>query len=239
MTRFPKTARFLTLLILAVTPFTASASDSLPIEVALAYYKILGAEPNYAAMIYQNKNLIKNTKGFGQEALREQQKKALQEAFAKTTKDSVLFSSKKMFLDTVDVANRRLVLTGLEPDIPLIFPLSDTDKYGVFIRNVAEVVSMVPPYEFDDFVSLNYEQNHKHFLLPTEITLKPVAADVNDFMLNSGTAVHVLVADIVEIKIIDSSGKRLLLQKRFKNWSPEPPKTDSLYSPDLLPETSQ
>lgn len=215
----------------------APQAETLPIEVALLYHKLLKQDPPYEQLIYSNQSLVKSADGFGQTALIGQQRSALQKMYEGLGDKTLIHSSYRMHMKGVVSDQRRLDLSGIDADIPLIYPLNDSNRYGVFIRNAREVTQLTPPYAFDNFPDLAFRFNTGKVVLPVELTLKPVAADTKDFALGNGGRVHVILADVVQINVEDEQGKRVLLQKRFKDWQPDVSDVNQLYQPDMLPAT--
>jgi hypothetical protein len=70
--------------------------------------------------------------------------------------------------------------------------------------------------------------------------LRPVAADATDFLLQDDTPVKVVLADVIEIKILSRQTGALALHKTFLNYRPTiGDGTTTLFSPELLESISK
>jgi hypothetical protein len=220
-------------------PKTYASYETTPLEVALLYYKLLHIDPPYDSFIYNNEGLLKKTDGFGQGTVLNQQRDIMHKIYDGFNDTSIITSSSKVTIVSSPMDTEIVTMTGIAPDLPLIYKLSNNDRYGIFIRNAKETGIVSPPYALEDFNKLVSSYNGLKNIAPVELLLKPVVADAKPFRLNTGDDVKVVVADIVEMRILDRKHQQVLLKKRFKNWKPQEElktEADSLVSPDLLPK---
>lgn len=202
----------------AQTPMASIVEeDSLPVEIKLLYMKLLNQTPDFDALIASNRSLNKVNDSFGQAALIAQQKSFLQNLYGKSGPQKNIFLSKKMVMNNANRDTRTLSLAPLNADEPIIMTMNDTEQYGVFLHNGALMETLVAPFEFDDFSSLHNLTSSGKNKFDVHLTVKPIAADPNDFTLASGESVHVILADIVRVKILDPFSGKLLIDKRFED----------------------
>lgn len=210
-------------------------AESLPIEVSMMYSKLIKEEPNFDFLVFANPVFRNNPDKYADPEQIKVARNGLEKLYKSFNADTVFYAEKdvevRMEADEGDVVHVR----GIEPYEPIKYDLTDTEKYGVFIVNARETLNIEAPYEAKDLVALVSlpEKERKH--LVAEITYKPLTVDRENFALESGEQVKVLVANIVELKLYNEDKTTLYFQKRFKGWKPpEPPKEDPLFKPDAL-----
>lgn len=204
----------------AMDPATTPIPDTVPVQVALMYDKLLGIKPDFQAIMELNQNLKEDPTKFGNDVLRKQQMAILQKTYAEQSKDSVFLIKRRVTVKKVDDATQTVTIDGLTDTDPFLFPLTDDDQYGIFLHNSKDMLSFGPPFEYKYFYSFaGYEIKDKTF--PLEILVRPVAADRQPFPLEDGTQVKPVIADIVQITILDPDGKQVALVKRFNGWQPQ------------------
>jgi hypothetical protein len=199
--------------------------QTLPIEVALLYDKLSGTVPDFDAYIAANDSLQKTADQFGQNALLEQQRRMLKAIYDGFSEATVLKSVKEIPITMPRPELRRIEMMPVDPFDPILFRLSDDKVYGVFIRNAADLATLKPPFEFEAIKGLDPTMMDK----VAALTLRPIAADPEPFPLPDGTPVRVILADVVELRLYTLIDRRLMLQKRFKDWKPAPSKLGALY----------
>lgn len=191
--------------------------DSLPIEIHMLYLKLLNRQPDYSALIYSNPEFQSSPKKFGQEAILNQQFRLLQTLYNEAGKSKPIYLSKDIPVVEFSRGGRLLHFNAIPMTEPLLFPLDETDTYGVFIRNGDLLERVAPPYEFDDFTSISNIITVKKGFIRAQFMLEPVAADDKPFPLENGQSVHVVLADLIELKLIDEASGKLLLHKKFND----------------------
>lgn len=195
----------------------AAESETLPIEIKMLYYKLLNRTPDYYEIIYSNPEFQNNRHKFGQEVLVNQQHMLLQKLYNEAGKSKQLYVQKPMMASSMSFKGRSILFEPIAIDDPILYKVSDTDVYGIFLRNGNLLASLAPPYEFDDFVSLEGAHMMQKGRFNVQLVLEPVAADPTPFILDNGTSVNVILADIVELKLLEDRDQKLLLYKRFND----------------------
>ena len=230
-------------------PPTAAASDparqevvlppfaeTLPIEINLMYLKLSKKEPNFDFLVFANPSFRQTEQRVSDSDNIKKERDALQAMFESFTPNTVFYAEKNINLDAYFANNNTIKTEGIEPYDPILYPVTPTDVYGIFIRNARDTLRLRPPFEYGTPSSLMMVEEDKLKDLPAEMTLKPLAADIEPYYTEDNKPIKVIVADIVEIKIYkDKEKTTLLLQKRFKNWKPvvedKKFKTDDLVQP--------
>lgn len=207
-------------------PASAQASDvqlleeTLPIEVKILYYKLLGEIPDFAEIVNSNPALQKRKAEFGYEAILLEQKKMLETMYEDAGLHTMVHAKRRMIINEMKPNVRAIKLEPLRADQPFLFEVGPGDTYGVFVRNTAELHDLKEPFVSDNIISLyaNFIGNLRN--LNVEFILKPLAADSHGFTMPDGSNVKVILADVVEMRILDPNGSEALLQKRFGGWTP-------------------
>lgn len=220
-------------------PAESSFAETLPIEVNLMYLKLSKKDPNFDFLVFADPTFRDKEQRYSDSDNIKKQRDALQALFDSFNKDTVFYAEKTINLDAYFANNNTIKLEGIEPYEPILYPVTPTDVYGIFIRNARDTLRLRPPFEYGVPSALMMIEAEKLKNLPVEMTLKPLVADVEPFYLEENKPIKVLVADIVEVKVYkDAEKTSLLLQKRFKNWKPIVPlvedkkfKTDDLVQP--------
>lgn len=206
----------------------APMRDTLPVETALMYDKLLNIQPDYAELMNLNPATRSDPKRFGNDALMKVQESSLRKIYDDfKAGDTVMMVKKRLKVIDVNNDKRLVAIDGLTPDEPFVYALTDTEQYGVFLRNAKDVLAMAPPYEYDEFYLLA-EYINPSITFPAEIIVQPVVADTQPFPMADGSVVKPILADIVEITLLHPDGQRVALVKRFNGWSPEKKKPSLL-----------
>lgn len=218
---------------------TAQVEETLPIEVALMYYKLLKEEPNFDFLVFASPAFRKDPDKMSDENAVKAQRSALEKIYKSFTPQTVFYAVMPVKMDMQLMDTSTVELSGIEPDAPVIYDMTSSEKYGVFIRNARDTFKMSQPFEViatDAILGLTPEQRKT---MDAEMTLRPLASDREEFLTDDDERLRVIVADIVELKIYNEDHTKLLLQKRFKNWRPPaPPPKDALFQPgELIPPT--
>lgn len=209
--------------------------QSLPVEVALIYSRLLGQPVDYDALMVLNETQATDKAAFGQAALRAYQREGLKKIYDSYGDDTVLYVRKRVIFDTVDSGLRTAKITNILSDEPFLYNLTATDRYGVFVVNAKELEEIKPPYRYDDFPHLVSSGPGPTKTYPAEIILKPVAADTQPFTLKDGTSVKPLLTHIVDIMVFDENGKDIVIHKRFKDWMPPGERPTLNLQDELMP----
>ncbi len=233
---------------IATAPVTPTASqepsipsppyvETLPIEVALMYSKLIKEEPNLDFLVFANPVFRSDPSKFSEPEAVKAQRDALDKIYKGFTADTLFFAEKdKIKAEALSDEPGVIKIRGLEPDQPIVYELTDSARYGVFLRNATETLRVTGPYEKEDIGALMTLSDEERAKLVVELTLKPIAADQEPYRMEDDTEVKLLLANIVELKLFTADKDKLLLQKRFKNWKPLPPpkKEEQLLNPDAL-----
>lgn len=191
--------------------------DTLAIEIHMLYLKLLNRQPDYSALIYSNPEFQSSPKKFGQEAILNQQFRLLQTIYNEAGKSKPIYHSKDLPAVEFSRNARQIHFNAIPMTEPLLFALSETETYGVFIRNGDLLERIAPPYEFDDFTSISNLMAIRKGFIRAQFMLEPIAADTTPFPLESGENVNVVLADLIELKLIDETSGKLLLHKKFND----------------------
>ena len=211
--------------------------ETLPIEVAMMYSKLLKEEPNFDFLVFANPAFREDPGKFSDPEAIKAERAALEKLYKSFTPETVFFAEKeKLEIELPDEPPQSIKLRGLEPDLPFIYGMTESDRYGLFIRNAQDSFDMVAPYEKVDWKALNELSEEDRTKLVAEVTLKPVASDRDPYKLEDETEVKIVLANLVELKLFTPDKSKLLMQKRFKNWKPyvPPPVAPPLIDPDAL-----
>lgn len=208
-------------------PVTPPMKDTVPIQVALMYDKLLNVQPDLVSLMELNPYFKEDPQRFGNEVMRQQQLDELKKMYDGFGKETVFLVKKRLTIKNVDSETKKVTMEGLTPDDPFIFDLTEKDRYGIFLRNPDQALTLESPYEFEEFYLL-YGYQTKGTTFPTEIVVRPVAADKEPFPLADGQSVKPVIADVVEITVLNPDGQRIALIKRFNGWQPVSTKSPSL-----------
>lgn len=192
---------------------SAAPQTALPIEIKMLYLKLLNREPDYDTIIRENPAYIADPRRFDNPVIMEQQRAMLKNLYNKSGKSQRLQVYKTIGYDYPDSDARTITTRPIPITDPVIFRVSPTDVYAVFIRNPKDLETLAPPFEYDNFVWLKTAFNNE---MNTLLTLQPLAADPEDVTLPSGETVHVVLAKVVRLSLDDPTGDRLLLDKKFE-----------------------
>jgi hypothetical protein len=210
--------------------------ETLPIEVALMYAKLNKEEPNFDFLVFANPAFRSDKRKFGDAESIKKERILLETIYKDMALDRTVFHAEKTldiitpFTDSTAIRTR-----GIEPFDPVVYEMTASDAYGVFIRNARDTLKLKVPFETGS-IGTFMEMDQKELAgLPVELTLRPLAVDREGYLTDSNRMLKVLIADVVEIKIYNKDKEKLLLQKRFKNWQPYvPPKEDETFKTDNL-----
>lgn len=224
----------LLLLFLWVAPAAAQTltpdGKSLPIAVAMLYEKLLGREPDFAALVTRYSSEDSQKPGFGQEALVKQRILALREIYESLNDQTVLPGQALWRIEGVNESEQSARLT-LTPETHFAFTPFPDETYGVFIHNLDEVRDLKPPYLHYGIKDIAKVAKRDGASVEAYVLLRPIAADPEDFILEDGASVKVLLAEIVEVKLFFPGRQTPFLHKRFNDWRPAT--EDTLLDPEM------
>jgi hypothetical protein len=222
-------------------PATAETAtpDTLPIEISLLHSKLLKELPVYEFLLAANPIYRDSNLSFAQMTLMDQERNKLKSLYENMALDMLIHTTLDVDVTGFDAEKQTVTLKTVNTQEPIIFDLFGRVQYGVFIRNAADLVVLAPPYETLDSNAMDIVDARK-FMARAKVTLRPVAADATDFLLEDETPVKVILADIVEIKIPNRYSGALALHKTFLNYRPSVGDgTATLFSPELLESISK
>lgn len=216
-------------------------AETLPVEVSLMYSKLLKDTPNFDFLVFANPDFRKNIERYSDASAVKKEKAALEAIYNGFNEQTLFYSEKTVQMNLSDADIEVIKIRGIEPFEPIIYEMTSTDKYGLFIRNASSTLRLSPPFEVLEASRILDMPDDALAEVVAEMTIKPLVADREDFEIESdplmrrSKKVKVLVGDIVELKLFDKDKEHLLLQKRFKNWKPYvPPKEDEAFRADGL-----
>jgi hypothetical protein len=201
-----------------LAPPVSAMPESLPVEVALLYQKLINEMPSYDRYIYSNKDIILPDNETARSEVLEKHRDDLRLFYEKASRDTLIVSHSPLKLSDVDLAKKRFAF-DMNPDEPLIFRPSEGESYGVFIRNALETIFLVPPYIAYQEIAAAENLTTPGTEVSVELILKPLGADRKPIRLNK-ELIRPILADAVSLKVFDASGKTIL-EKRFGGWLPE------------------
>ena len=191
-----------------------AVETALPIQMKMLYLKLLNRQPDYEAVIRENPTYQKDPNRFANATVMEQQRKMLQSLYDQAGTAQKILVRKPLQFTNVDPDQRTAILKDPGLDDPVVFRLGEGDTYALFIRNFADIKNLAAPYEFDDFENLmGTAMGSKP--VPAILTIQPIAADPEDFVLNTKEKVHVILGRVTALSFEQKNGERLLLDKRF------------------------
>lgn len=195
--------------------------DTTPVEVLFLYDKMMRIKPFFEAMVYSSPAYRANPEAFAEYKTRKSIADALRGLYEHTGPETVVYQHPIVGIEDFDAQMRGITLTGIDPDQSFNFYASAVDPLAIFARNAREAAMMAPPYVHEDFQAIAMLSDIDRQALTAEVTLKPLSVDVNNVKNDKWrTRTKVIVADVVEIKLFDPSGTRILLHKLFKGWTP-------------------
>lgn len=230
------------LILSGVNPVLAQASTNpadeplpnvtIPLEVAMIYYKLLNTTPNFNMLALQSPRLA-NTSEFGRDALVTEEKVKLEKVYAAMKRDTQIVIREPMAISEIQPEQQIIKLKGLDGDTPFTYQVGNVN-YGVFIRNATSMSPIRAPYfgtvEWSGLNTLFSERRH----VLVEMRLKPMGADEENFTTYEDDVVKPIIADIVDLRIYNPEyTTSLLLNKRDEKVMAPPSKLENLVEEDL------
>jgi hypothetical protein len=205
---------------------------TIPLEVALVYHKLLNTPPNFDQLAQYSPKL-ENAGTFGREALLTQEKSTLENVYKNTKRDQLIVVQQAMAVDTINVEDQQISIKNLDGDTPFTFEVGPT-TFGVFIRNTNFINPISAPfYKTPSWSTLAANQRaQRHVIL--ELTLRPRGADEANFTTYDDRIVKPIIADLIDLKIIDPRfTENLLVHKRDEKAFIEATKLETLVDDEL------
>ncbi len=193
--------------------------EAFPVEVALTYDKLTGITPDYDALMALNPAVKRDPNRFGSDVLYQQRVSLLRHTYDDLNQDSVLMVKKRVTVKEANPSKHTITMEGLTPDEPIVFDLTATERYGIFLRNAKDVLTMIAPFHYEEYFYLQAYSNIG-VTYPVQIVVKPVMADTVPFVMADGTSIKPIIADIVEITLFGDDGVNIAAVKRFDEWQP-------------------
>lgn len=188
--------------------------QTIPLEIAMIYHKLLNTNPDFNALARANPK-IKNAPEFGREALVAEERANLQRVFQTVKRDNLIVIRQSFPIASIAPTLQTIEFKYIDADTPFVYSVGDVN-YGVFIRNAANMVQpMQAPFNRGgDWATLQKMSIDKKSPI-IELILKPLGADQSNFTTYQDDVVKPLIADLVEIKVYDPIDTTvLLLSKR-------------------------
>lgn len=198
---------------------TPPFQEVLPVEVALMYHKLLERRPNLDVLVFANPSFRNNPEKIADADAIRKERELLEAVYNSFDKDTVFFVEKNVDVEVKPTNLSVVRVIGVEPYEPFIYEMTDAEKYGIFIRNARDTLMLRPPFS-QGLVANIVKQEDSSTEYIAEMVLKPLVADKEVYETEDGEKLKIIIADVVEIKLYDKDKSRLLLQKRFKNWTP-------------------
>ena len=188
---------------------------SLPIEVAMLYYNTLKSPPKFGVWAAQSPVVKELGKGFGADAVLEQERQRLSQLYKKIGQQKTFFYTTQLAIDPEQSGPEQIKFKDLDPDSPIMYD-DFSGSYAVFVRNFDKYETLKAPFEFMNAPSMaNILSTNTP--VRAEIVLKAVAADKTPLEITPGTPALMLLADVVEINLVDDRSN-VLVQKRYAGW---------------------
>jgi hypothetical protein len=188
---------------------------SLPIEVAMLYYSTLKTPPKFSVWAAQSPVVKEVGNGFGADAVLEQERQRLSQLYKKIGQQKTIFYTAELTIDPSQSGPEQIKFKDLDPDSPIMYD-DFSGTYAVFVRNFDKYETLKAPFEFMNAPSIaNILSTNTP--VRAEIVLKAVAADKNPLEISPGTPALMLLADIMEINLVDNKSN-VLVQKRYAGW---------------------
>ncbi len=238
-----KICNYLIAFILVTSAATAHAQtnnsrqkESLPIEIQLVYMKLLKQVPNYETLISSNSALKQANETEVDPIAFLKNKKLLTDLYDHAGMNTPIYGHGKLSVTNVDATTRIPTFKPPLSDEPLVFTTETGESFGVFIRNTKTLETIQPPY-----VSINADELQKTIYsfpegIPVDYVLKPIAADTKDYTTPDGKPVHVILADVIDLKVYTAKGDYLILHK---NFSPIPGSKPVVTNSDHMPSMEE
>ena len=188
--------------------------ETIPLEVAMVYAKLLNARPAFDELA-QNSPRLQDAPEFGRDALIAEEKAKLEKVFAQIKRNNLIITRLPMAIGSIAPSLQTLEFKGLDADTPFTYPVGPV-TYGVFIRNAAAMTNPIqaPFFKGNDWSTLQSLSIGNQMPM-VELTLKPMGADEQNFTTYQDDIVKPIIADLIEIRILDpKDNSHLLLSKR-------------------------
>jgi hypothetical protein len=208
--------------------------ESLAVEVAMMYYKLLNQQPNFDFLVFANPVFRNDPAKMGDSEMIKQERAMLKAVYDSFTPNSIMFAEREVDVEVKAPDFTTIRVTGIEPYEPFTYEMTTADQYGIFIRNARDTLRLKAPFITGSpraFIQKKSDEAPKYI---AELTLKPLIADKELFETEEGDRLKIIVADVVEIKLYNEDKSVLLLQKRFKDWSPVVPKAEESKKEELI-----
>ncbi len=238
---------FLGALFLTIGYSHASALDSigeppamtLPVEVALNYMKNTNQTPDFDSLA-KNMPGYRTAPEFAKNAFLYKERETLREIYNGVDKNSAFivfddllvkeFSRKSRDEQTSADDLGAFFFDGFNDDRHYTYQYNG-ETYVVFIRNIQDYAVLPLRKETSYYVSSAYI-NGTH--IAAELTLRPVLYDDTLFELDDGTMAHLILGDLVDLKLIRYESGKVIYHEIAAQWKPKS-RIDRIVK-DIIPE---
>lgn len=198
--------------------------DTLPLEIALIYHKLINSSPNFEEMAKYSPQYI-NSPEIGKDLILTKQANFIENLYQTIDEETPIFVIDNFIIDEIkddssvadkntpseDPDDENVLFRLPEMSIKLHYIYDFAGKtYIVFIRNAEnfQILEDTPTYVQNNFLSLA----RRKYKVGAELRLKPVAADVKPY-IKDGEPMRLILADFVLVRFIDNRNNQVLWEK--------------------------